>query len=253
MLGLADLANPQSLNLYGYVLSNPLVSVDPTGLDGCQVDGVDTNCSALNEGAVACPANLCGPIAYGTYGNAKLYQFAAGAGGAEGFVSATDTTGTFNEWGGQFSNDQQYATALNQEILNEIYQAYQLGVSKGNMVPSGPQNVNVRLVGSTYNVQIPGDVLTDTNGWHDPLSSAHNGEPSVYYADWLGLMTDTVGHVAAGVGDDTNYPGLEAHYDSPGPLNPVHWLLDYLPSLFINPRRNAQPVGYTCALGVGCY
>jgi len=51
----AHLGNPQSLNLYAYVLNNPLVNIDVDGHD-CSVEGVGASCSALNEGAVADPS-----------------------------------------------------------------------------------------------------------------------------------------------------------------------------------------------------
>jgi RHS repeat-associated protein len=145
-LSLADITNPQSLNLYAYVMNNPLISVDLTGLDGCQVDGVDTDCSALNSGAAtACPANLCGVVSIGQYGvgsGIQLAQFYAGGGGAQGFVSYSDPTGSFNELNGQFLNDQQWAGYMDywQQLVgvlaNQQYQidipfiAKQLGVSK---------------------------------------------------------------------------------------------------------------------------
>jgi hypothetical protein len=113
------------------------------------------------------------------------------------------------------------------------------------------------LAGFTYNVQIRGDTLSDLSGWSDPLTgrhfpSAHNGESSVYYGGLSHLLGFDAGHVAAGVGDDTNNPGLEAHYDTFGPLNPLHWFLEYLPSLIINPRGSASAEQYTCTAGVGC-
>jgi RHS repeat-associated protein len=45
----AVLANPQSLNLYGYVLDNPLSGIDPDG-HSCQVEGVDVaSCVGLSN------------------------------------------------------------------------------------------------------------------------------------------------------------------------------------------------------------
>jgi RHS repeat-associated protein len=60
-LSLADLTNPQSLNLYGYVMNNPLVNVDPSGLNTCTLDGFEVDCSTVqnNDGVSRCPNNDC--------------------------------------------------------------------------------------------------------------------------------------------------------------------------------------------------
>jgi RHS repeat-associated protein len=47
----ANLTNPQSLNLYGYALNNPLGNVDVDGHDGCTVEGIAECTSALNSEA----------------------------------------------------------------------------------------------------------------------------------------------------------------------------------------------------------
>ena len=122
-LNYAHFTNPQSLNLYGYVYGNPISSVDPTGLAGCQIEGMDVaSCNGISnsEGAVQCPANLCGQVAVGTYGHAHFYEFTAGAGGAEGFVSHADPTKAFNELDGQFADDAEYDAAYQQEVQTYI-------------------------------------------------------------------------------------------------------------------------------------
>jgi hypothetical protein len=46
----AQLDDPQSLNLYSYVLNNPLALVDPDGHAGsCMVDGNQASCSLVNS------------------------------------------------------------------------------------------------------------------------------------------------------------------------------------------------------------
>jgi len=74
-LALADIRNPQSFSLYTYVLNNPLISVDPTGLQECTLEGVAIDCQAFehNEGAVQCPDNNCDP--YFNFEQNRFTQF----------------------------------------------------------------------------------------------------------------------------------------------------------------------------------
>lgn len=54
----ADPTNPQSLDLYSYVYNNPLVNMDPSGMDACAYDngdGTATIRNATDGGAVDCP------------------------------------------------------------------------------------------------------------------------------------------------------------------------------------------------------
>jgi len=47
-------------------------------------------------------------------------------------------------------------------------------------------------------------------------------------------------------------PELEAHRDTFGQLNPIHWLFEALPSEFINTRNSAVARPYTCSISGGC-
>ena len=113
----------------------------------------------------------------------------------------------------------------------------------------------MRHVGFTDNVQIPGDSLDvstgSENGWKDPMTSFHGGAKPYYFGGPLHLFGVYAGHVAAGTGKNAG-PGLEAHHDLFGPLNPMHWLFDALPSLVINTRNSAIAQSYTCSISGGC-
>jgi RHS repeat-associated protein len=66
----ADLENPQTLNLYGYVTNNPLRLYDPSGHDGCcdvlpTMEEVDAGIAYLEEGGAAISAGTIGPVGVG--------------------------------------------------------------------------------------------------------------------------------------------------------------------------------------------
>jgi RHS repeat-associated protein len=231
----ASFGNPQSLNLYSYVNNNPTTTRDPDGhkqisnSGGCNdpmnpdpcVYGLDDGGANTLNAPTPPSAQNAAPVA--TYDpNKPLYTPNGVVYGASGNTS------------------------------NAIYKAFALGAQYGeeSIGADDREAVLVRHVGFTDNVQIPGDTLDKSkaseNGWEDPLTSFHGGAESYYFGN---RFFDT-GHVAAGAGKDAD-PGLEAHYDRLGPLNPLHWVEAAL-SLVINTRNSAVARPYTCSLSGGC-
>jgi hypothetical protein len=137
------------------------------------------------------------------------------------------------------------------------YKAFMLGAQYGekSIGSKEQKQVLVRHVGFTDNAQILGDPLDKSKaskeGWKDPLNSFHGGADSYYFGGPLHLFGVNAGHVAEGAGENAA-PGLEAHHDTFGPLNPIHWLFEALPSLFINTRNTAVPQPFTCSISGGC-
>jgi RHS repeat-associated protein len=214
----AKLDNPQSLNLYSYMRNNPLGGIDADGHWGC---------NGSTDG-------FCNPQV--------LDNIQRG-------MSAGDA---YAGWQAQQQQSSQNTSATSDNKSNAIYNAFALGAQYGekSIGPNDSVPVSVRHVGFTDNVQIRGDTLDEAraggNGWQDPLTSFHSGADSYYFGD---LLFNT-GHVAAGAGENAP-PGLEAHYDRLGPLNPLHWVEAAL-SLVINTRNSGVAQPYTCSLSGGC-
>jgi RHS repeat-associated protein len=217
------LDDPQSLNLYAYVGNNPLSNIDPDG----HCDDGSTQCWLEQHAPQVAEANAREEWVWGGAGPSAKLQAAAASSRAQS-----------SRFGG-------------------VYTAFVLGAQYGeqSIGTNDQEAVLVRHVGFTDNAQIPGDTLdeqsTSNDGWMDPLTSFHGGARSYYFGGPWRLFGFNAGHVAAGAGKSAA-PGLEAHHDAFGPLNPLHWLLESLPSLAINTRDSAVAQPYTCSIAGGC-
>ncbi len=241
-----SLTDPESWNAYAYVRNSPLRFVDPHGLSPtCILDGLETDCGlarglASSGAATGCPGNVCEGWGSNGRGQIAYLRYSADAAG----------NGSYNP----------ITTAEPDPALpaNQIYRAFLLAARFGSNAidPNAPVAVTVRYVGSTYNVQIPNDLtnidLTSSEGFKDPLRFVHNGLDS-YYMGAANLATVDPGHVVADPG------GIEAHYDSFGPYNPLHEAFEWLPALVFNTRAQADaPTSSTrtqwlCSINGGCH
>ena len=263
-LAAVDLSNPQSLNRYAYGLNRPTSVTDPLGLN-CKV--TDT-CGGQNGGAGyndarpfypgGCPAffpeecwppnvsqeTLAAEAAYIAYNCIGCVTF-------QGNLYGQDYDRTFPSSDAYFD----WRSSLAALPINQIIAAYALGCQYATNPCGSNNSASVRYVGLTYNVTLNGNPLNQTAaaeaGYKDPLGYFHrepDGTPDPsYYLGFGNLLGIDAGHVVATSG------GVEAHYDSWGPLNPFHWMEAVL-SLFINTRNQAGAgTPYTCSVVGGCH
>ena len=224
--GSADPNNPQSWNRYGYVTGDPVNGTDSSGLSN---DG--SSCDGFSDGYTGCYASNAGGWSAGS----ALLQNQTSLGPTQCQVCGAYSSPF------QASNGAFYSTGTNaswvapapppsatQVAGNQIYNAYQLACQYATNPCTGNDPVNVQQRGGTYNVQLPGNPLDLTaaqGGVADPLNLLGSNNPwhstDSYYTGTVGdLFGADEGHVVNGPG------GIEAHYDSWGPFNPLHWLTE---------------------------
>ncbi len=252
----AYLAAPQSFNRYPYVTGDPVNGADPTGLHlvdcawdggcfspwvgggggGVVIDGVEQtvfNTSGLGSNALAqCPNNFCSGFGHITGGQYKddvaFVQYSADANGTGDYHALT--------------------TPIPDPSLpqNQAYAAYLVDCQHSTTPCKGNDTVTARYQGITGNYALAGSTLNDasvTGMIPDPVESTHDG-PS-----WYGWSLVNTAHVATYNGD------VETHFDAFNPifLTPLHFLFDYVPSLFINRKPGVPGPMYTCSPGRGCH
>lgn len=147
---------------------------------------------------------------------------------------------------GDYFNRRTSLAALPQ---NQAYAGYMLGCQHGTVACVGGETVTTRYQGITGNYTILNDPFDDasTAGMiPDPalFSNWEHGGPSWYTWDVL-----NAGHVTAGTNGN-----VEAHFDNwNGVLAaPLHFIFDFAPSLFINPKPGIPGPTFVCAPVGGC-
>jgi hypothetical protein len=256
-----DITSPQSLNRYAYALNQPTTLIDPSGLspqgdDDCAehphkaICGWDASSSAAACMEAGLLPNCSGSMFSGELAAAEAAYLASNC------IGCVTFQGTFSGGPYAFANWDQYAnwrTSLAAQPESQIYAAYLLGCQYATKPCGSNDQVWVRYVGFTYNVQLDQNPLdpnaASSGGYQDPaLFNAvfHPGAPDSYYIGG--------GYVGVDAGHVVDLPGgIEAHYDSFAPYNPLHWIFEALPSLVINTGGNATPMPYTCSIGEDCH
>ena len=153
----ADFGNPQSWNMYSYVLNNPLKYVDPTGLDCAYLndagDGIES--SDRNSSIGECNSNG------GYWVSGQVNQVSVNGNGSYNFgYSGTDADGTIfslsyaNYLGPNTDNSMSSAYAAADNLLNdflngtgETVRNYDLSTIEGRNIlqSAGIQQLNARI------------------------------------------------------------------------------------------------------------
>lgn len=122
---------------------------------------------------------------------------------------------------------------------NQIYAVFAALCTNEKCNPTQTFSVNYQFAKGVYNVSINGFALNTGNldgYWQDPFGFMHNGDSS-----WIsGYFLDSI-HLI------DSHP-MSGHIDPFGPLNPLHYLLQFPAMLFpANPPSVA-----TCSVASGC-
>jgi hypothetical protein len=151
-----------------------------------------------------------------------------------------------------FASLDQYAdwrTSIAALPESKVYSAYMLDCAHSVTSCSGNDLITTRYQGLAGNHALVGSTLDQTSVTGmipDPsiTSNVMHGGRSWY--DWNLIST---GHVATFNGN------VESHFDTFSPifLTPFHFLVDVLPSFFINPKPGVPGPTYVCSPVGGCH
>ena len=174
----ADPTNPQSLNLYAYVQNNPLVHVDPTGLDCVYVNNDTGQQEGFNRGD--CDNSTDARANTGHYVDGNVNQISYNGQGQVLGYSANSGDGFFDTPG---ANSGPAASTWNTASNNVSISGNSVTVTA--TTPQGPNTI-----GSTLTTLIPNGPLQPPNpnithyvsAWHPNPHAKVTGDPACYLA-----------------------------------------------------------------------
>ncbi len=254
------LSDPGSWNRYAYVGGDPVNRTDPSGL--CSTDGYGDYYDDDYSGSTLIVSGPCALL--GNPDALAIWGDGGGEGGGGGYnfgqtdevtVSATvspppPTASVFQYDLGQ-GVDLTYSTDYDlvygapgfgsSDPSSQINTAYNLACQYATYACGSADQVGVTYTGGTYNVQLFGNPFDPNSAGgcsQDPAifnSIFHSGSDASYYCG--GNYFGDTPHVV-------NDPyGISAHYDDPGPLNPLHFI-SVIWGLIAGP---GQQQFYTCS------
>jgi hypothetical protein len=203
-LAAANPANPQSFNLYGYVANNPLNSVDPSGLNTCTLEGVDVDCSTVqnNEGAVQCPENDCSLL---------NQNFSGKYGGSFSLQAGVNGFNWINNWNGEEIGDSgaEEAGFANFNDFLGLSDPGSSGAAHNNgEPPSSCLTANINAVNAVSNLHVNASNVVGQpfiyNGGLDVNFSVPGGSPSQLA---VGRYPSSFINRVLGIGSSLHVPG----------------------------------------------
>ena len=259
-----NVANPQSLNRYAYVLNNPTTLVDPLGSIPQAPLPCVLECGAEGGGAIfgndifdVIMGALEGPGASGFYGTAGYSLYNTPTGLAIGFDPGSSALSPFGKyfvgwigdqyysifhpkWFNTFDEYANWATGIAAEPQNVAYGEFLTYRADQRLNPNRAYQVSAWYQGLELNIQVADvNVMEVPADWAlDPFTWTHGGDTS--YFDLWSLFDS--GHYVF------DPEGVQYHDDVFGPLVPFHYL-DWAVGTITGPGPSMT---FTCQVNVGC-